>query len=341
MDVIQQPEKEFLCIVLSRALVLFCSPTHHLFESGTHDWVVLSAPQTLEQESKLLRDVAGRRQLGAVLVEVSLVGVRDEVLGESVRVAQALEDGVHEAGVAVVVEPAQLLLLGREYEARRSLQLRVVARTRSSSLEAVSSPRTVSPSLIRPPAGCDAGASRDRSRQPVPLVSLAVSRGGYVLLFLLFPVLLLAEPADKDAHERAQMLHLFLLGFADVSFHVLVLLRATVVLHAHGATSPAVGGVLLRALFPLGVQERRVRHVAVVMISLQTVDLPGLLSLLLERKALLPEDRSVAYTAGAGPRVRRDGVWVLAVRHCSAADTNGRRTCAAAVGYVAGRSAYI
>lgn len=287
MDVVQQPEEELLCIVLSCTLILLCCSPHHLLEARADDWIVLPTPQTLEQESELLRHVGRGGELGAVLVEVTLVGVRDEVLGQLVGVTQALEYGVHEAGVAVVVEPAQLqdpllLLLRKQLEPRRSLQL-VVSRARSS-LEAVYSwtRHFSSHPLLRPPR-CGAGASRDCSRQPVPLVSLTVSRGSYVFLFFVLPsVLLLAESADEDVHERTQMLHLFLFDLADVSFQVLALFGAAVVFHTHGAATPALSGILPETLFSLVVQQSRVRHVAIVMLPpLQAVHLAGSLLLVL------------------------------------------------------------
>jgi len=70
---------------------------------------VLQSPQRPDQRCQLLRDLS----LGEVTcpqpvppgpAQVQLVALQRQVLGEQVRVAQALDRGVHEAGVAVVLQ---------------------------------------------------------------------------------------------------------------------------------------------------------------------------------------------------------------------------------------------
>lgn len=110
MDAVQQPEKELLCIMLRRSLILRCMASYHLLEVSRHSWVILTVPEALEQHSKLLSHVAIRAEFSAVRllpVDVVLVLVGDKVLGQLVGVAEALDDGVHEASVAMVVQSTQ------------------------------------------------------------------------------------------------------------------------------------------------------------------------------------------------------------------------------------------
>ena len=74
--------------------------------------VVLETPQTLDQGRELLRQFsppsAVRPTEGAQSLpspEIILVLVQDKVLRQDLGVAQTLEDGVDEAGVAVVPDP--------------------------------------------------------------------------------------------------------------------------------------------------------------------------------------------------------------------------------------------
>ena len=109
MDIIQQPKEELLCIMLRRPLVLRCMVAYHVLEESRHSWVVLAVPKTLEEDSKLLRNVAICAKLSAVCllsVDIVLVMVGDKVLRQLVGVAKALDDSVHEAGVAVIVQSA-------------------------------------------------------------------------------------------------------------------------------------------------------------------------------------------------------------------------------------------
>lgn len=108
MDFVQQPDEEFERVVLLRALVLHPITLDDLLEDGGELGVVLARPECFQQDGQLLGDFA----LGAVLLrvelvaarQVDLVAVQDEVLGKDVRVRDALQDGVDEAGVTVVAQ---------------------------------------------------------------------------------------------------------------------------------------------------------------------------------------------------------------------------------------------
>lgn len=108
MHFIQQPLQELQSVVLLGALVLGPMPLHHLLEGRAQLRAVLAGPEGLQHEGQLLGDFA----LGAVLFRVELVPpgqvvlvlIKNEVFGEDVCVRYALDDGVNEAGVAVVAE---------------------------------------------------------------------------------------------------------------------------------------------------------------------------------------------------------------------------------------------
>ena len=109
----------------------------------------------------------------------------------------------------------------------------------------------------------------------------------------------------------------FFLVLAGLPLHVLALLGAAVVLHAHGAPSPAVRSVSLQTFLPL-LQQSRVGHVAIVPGSFQAVRLSDSLQLLmLEGEALLSEDGMVSDAGRADPRVRRNGVRISLAVHAA------------------------
>lgn len=106
VHLVEQPQEELLGVVLQIAAVLTAVLVDDALERGAHLRIVLAAPDGLEQQGELLGDLAP----GAVLLRVELVAARqidlvliqDEVLGEDVRVREALQHRVHEARVAVI-----------------------------------------------------------------------------------------------------------------------------------------------------------------------------------------------------------------------------------------------
>jgi len=106
VHLVEEPEEELLGVVLQITAVLAAVLVDDALKRGAHLRVILTAPDGLEQQRELLGDLAP----GAVLLRVELVAPRqvdlvlieDEVLGEDVRVREALQHRVHEARVAVV-----------------------------------------------------------------------------------------------------------------------------------------------------------------------------------------------------------------------------------------------
>lgn len=106
VHLIEEPEKKLLGVVLQITAILTTVLVDDALERGAHFRIVLAAPDGLEQQRELLGDLAP----GAVLLRVELITPRqidlvlieDEVLGEDVRVREALQHRVHEARVAVI-----------------------------------------------------------------------------------------------------------------------------------------------------------------------------------------------------------------------------------------------
>lgn len=112
MHLVEQPEEELLRIVLLRTAKLCAVPVDHRLEADGRAPAVglqlVARPQRLEHLRQLLGQLAlgaelARRQLVAAL-QVGLVAVQHEVLGQDVGVAEALQHGVHEARVAMVLQ---------------------------------------------------------------------------------------------------------------------------------------------------------------------------------------------------------------------------------------------
>mmetsp|Transcript_22203 Transcript_22203/g.87453 ORF Transcript_22203/g.87453 Transcript_22203/m.87453 type:complete len:232 (+) Transcript_22203:1895-2590(+) len=155
---------------------------------------MLARPHGLDEDSVLLGEGALHAER-VVAVDVLLVGVGEEVLGEGHAVAEALQRGVHEAGVAEVVQARQALCLwlrirsiGGGWRERGGVS---VGRHRGPAVAVAggvaSAVRTVVGAVPRGPAAVEAaGGSARRRRAPggegglVAGVAALVRRSGAV-----------------------------------------------------------------------------------------------------------------------------------------------------------------
>jgi len=108
VHLVEQPQEEFLSVMLQIAAVLAAVLVDDALEGGAHFRIVLAAPDRLEEQRELLGDLAARAILLRVELvaarQVDLVLVQHEVLGEDVGVRQTLQHGVHEARVAMITQ---------------------------------------------------------------------------------------------------------------------------------------------------------------------------------------------------------------------------------------------
>lgn len=243
--VVQKPQEELLSIVLQVALVLGRVTAHHVLEPGCHPRVVLPVPEALEQERKLFRHVARGAKLpgaGPVSVDVALVLVCDKELGQLVCVAEALEDGIHEACVAVVLQPLQARNVGP-----------------------VGQPRQEGSGFGPPPSGRSAdGARGGGAGQSHSVVLLFVPCGrddvgrGLVVRCIRGGVfLLLSESAHEHVHKGAQVPELLLLRLPRLLCEVLPLLGVDVMALSAPSPSLSVRGAPL-VISPAGVEKGRI-----------------------------------------------------------------------------------
>eukprot|EP00731_Ephydatia_muelleri_P028509 Em0020g153a len=159
MHTVKYPHKKLLGVVLLSPHVLDGVSSDHLFELGGHSSLVPSCPEALEQERQVLghlpAQIAGLFARAQGLGEVSFVLVGDEILDEAVRVAQALQHGVHETGVPVVLYPRwsrEVRSFGLDCLDGRELEWALPAPTRLSSGGDCTS--SSSPPFISAPMRC-------------------------------------------------------------------------------------------------------------------------------------------------------------------------------------------